>query len=264
MRSLARSVRRVGETGGEFLAPVFLPLETMKMKARMGTVTFIAGPPGAYKTGFVLYWVLRLNRPTLFFSADGEEFEMAERSAAIVTGDTMETVRRNFSDYEEPLSKLSSVRFIYNDSPTYTDLELEVAAYAEVYGQFPEIIVIDNLMNVTGDEENEWAAMRTSARVIHRLTRITKAAVLVLHHMADDRTDPTTPAPRKSLQGKVGQLPKAIFSLALDGNQLKLAPVKLRWGPGDASGQTYATLYVDGSTNRIFNSYNDMTRGVPA
>lgn len=264
MRTLSGSARRVKETGGEFLPPVFAPLEERKIRARMGTVTFIAGPPGAMKTGFALYWILRLNKPTLYFSADAEDFEIVERSAAAISGATVDEVRGSLEDYMHHLDLARNVRFVYEDSPTYSDVELETAAFAEVMGEFPQIIVIDNLMNVTGESENEWASMRDSARVIHRLTRITKAAVFVLHHMADDRADPTTPAPRKSLQGKVGQLPKVILSLALDGDQLKVAPVKLRWGPGDASGQTYATLYVDASRNRLFNSKFDMEIGRPA
>lgn len=231
----------------------------------MGTVTFVAGPPGAFKTGFMLYWALRLNRPTLYFSADAEPFEIAERSVAAMSGDTIEQVRATGLDkYGELLAETNSIRFVYEDSPTYSDLELEIAAYAEVFGQFPEIIIIDNLMNLVGEQENEWSSMRDSARVVHRLTRITKAALFCLHHMADDRTDPTTPAPRSKLQGKIGQLPKAILSLALADNELRIAGVKNRWGSSDASGATYVTLYVDASRNRIHNSKYDLLNGNPA
>lgn len=263
MKSLARTLRSE-QDDGHFLPTVFRPLEDHKIRVRSGTANFIAGPPGAFKTGFVLYWVLRLNLPTLFFSADGEPFEMFERAAAAMSGDTMDTVRRQPDSYVDILSEASNVRFVYEDSPTYDDIELEVAAYWEVYGDPPKVLVIDNLMNVVGENENEWSSMRDTARVIHRLTRTTKAAVFVLHHMADDRNDPTTPAPRAKLQGKVGQLPKVILSLALDGNQLKVAPVKNRWGPGDATGSTFAVLHADPSRNRLFNSYSDMQMGVPA
>jgi hypothetical protein len=270
MKSLARSARRVQEDGGAFLPPVFLALEQAKIRLRSGTATFVAGPPGAMKTGLVLYWVLRLNKPTLFFSADCEPFEIVERSAAAMTGDTMEKVRVNPEAYGEILREnAGNVRFVYEDSPSYEDVEMEVAAYVEVYGAFPEIIVIDNLMNLVGEAEGEWAAHRDHARVIHKLTRITKAALVVLAHMSDDRADPTTPAPRSKLMGKIGALPKVILSLALRETSpgvwtLLVGPVKSRWGPADASGQTYATLFVDPSTNRFYNTRFDMERNVPA
>lgn len=264
MKSLARAARP-NQDQGEFLPIPLRPLADMKIRARSGTATFIAGPPGACKTLMTLYMILRMNRPTIYFSADAEEFEVMERAGAAMSGDTMEQVRQNPQKYVEGLASFcNNVKFVYEDSPSYLDIELEIAAYAEVYGAFPEIIVIDNLMNLVGENESEWAAHRDHARVIHRLTRITKAALIVLAHMSDDRADPTTPAPRKSLMGKVGALPKAIWSLALDGDELRVAPAKNRWGPADASGKTYATLYVDPARSRLFNSRADMLAGRPA
>lgn len=262
MRTLAHSARRVKKThGGEFLEPVFRPLEDAKVRARLGTVTMIAGPAGAFKTGFMLYYALRLNLPTLYLSADAEDFETVERAAAAVTGVTMDEVRRDYEHYGPDLEQFDAVRWVYEDAPTYVDLEMDVAAYAETFGDFPKVIVIDNLLNLSGEQENEWASMRDSMRVLHRLTRTTGAAVFILHHAADDRIDPTTPAPRKSLQGKVSQLPKAIWSVALAGDELRVAAVKSRWGKADPSGQTYATLYADPASNRIFNSRDDLRNG---
>lgn len=263
MQTLTRIATRPQETGG-FLPPVFLPLESAGIRLRSGTVTFIAGVAGAMKTGLALYWVGRLGLPTLYFSADSEPFEMVERAAAMVTGDSMAKIRGNTGAYAEQLDKLP-IRFVFEDSPTYHDLELEVAAYHEVYGCFPKIVVIDNLLNLTGENESEWAAHRDHARVIHRITRITKATLIVLAHMGEDKVDPTQqPPPRKMLQGKVSQLPKVILSLAFDGQRLKVAPVKNRFGPADASGYTSVELYVDPTTNRFFNSRNDWMNGAPA
>ena len=262
MRTLSHSARRVRrETGGAFLPPVFPALDSRGIRARMGTATFVAGPPGAFKTGFTLYYLLRLNLPTLYVSADAEDFETVERAAAAVTGLTMNEIAKDHGQYEEALTSFDNVRFVYEDAPTYEDLFLEVAAFAEVYGDFPKVIAIDNLMNVSGEQENEWAAMRDTAKVIHRLTRVTGAAVFVLAHMSDDRADPSTPAPRKSLQGKVSQLPKAIWSVALAGDELRVSAVKNRWGPADPSGQEWATLYADPGRSQIYNSRIDMTTG---
>ena len=263
MRSLG-SIARQPQAEGNFLAPVFRPLEDKSIRLREGTATFIAGVAGSMKTGLTLYWVGRLNKPTLYFSADSEPFEIFERAAAMVSGDSMQKVRANPSNYARLLDDLN-LRFVFEDSPTYKDLELEVAAYAEVYGRFPEVIVVDNLLNLVGENENEWGAHRDHAKVIHRLTRITKATVLVLAHMGEDAKDPTaTPAPRTKLQGKVSHLPKVILSLAFDGQRLKVAPVKNRFGPGDPSGSTWVELYCDPASNRFFNSLADMQAGRPA
>ncbi len=243
------------------MTPVFTPLENAGIRIREGTATFIAGVAGSMKTGLTLYWVGRLNRPTLYFSADSEPFEMVERAAAMVTGDQMSKVRQNLPAYGEALDRLP-IKMVFEDSPTYKDLELEVAAYAEVHGRFPEVIVIDNMLNLVGENENEWGAHRDHARVIHRLTRITKATMLVLAHMGEDKVDPSgAPQPRTKLQGKVSHLPKVILSLAFDGKILKVAAVKNRFGPGDASGHNYVELYCDPGSNRFFNSRDDYLNG---
>jgi hypothetical protein len=263
MRTLGSVARRPQEAG-EFLPAVFTALENAGIRLRDSTVTFIAGVAGSMKTGLALYWVGRWNRPTLYFSADSEPFEIFERAAAMVSGDTMNKVRQNMPAYEAAVNGLN-IRFVFEDSPTYKDVELEVGAYAEVYGEWPKVIVIDNLLNLVGDNENEWGAHRDSARVVHRLARITKAKVLVLAHMGESVKDPSSqPPPRTMLQGKVSHLPKVILSLAFDGQRLKVAPVKNRFGPGDASGSTFVELYCDPSTNRFFNSKADQQMGRPA
>jgi hypothetical protein len=263
MRTLAHAAKRPAETG-TFLPGIFWPLENAGIRLREGTVTFLAGVPGAMKTGLALYWVGRLNKPTLYFSADSEDFEMIERAAAMQTGDTMQKVRANIGDYAEELKRLP-IRFVFEDSPSYHDLEMEVAAYAEAFGRFPEIIVIDNLLNLVGEKEDEWSSHRDHARVIHRLTRITRAAVLVCAHMGEDVKDPSAyPPPRTKLQGKVSHLPKLILSLAFDGQVLKVAAVKNRFGPGDASGRTYVELYARPETSQFFNSRADLMAGRPA
>lgn len=259
MKTLANSARRVAkEGGGTYLPAAFTALESAGIRVRMGTATFIMGPAGAFKTGFTVAYVLKLGLPTLYCSADAEDFEIVERVAANVTGTPMNTVSKDHAQYAEALAGLEHLRFCFDDSPTYDDLVLEICAYAEVFGDFPKVIVIDTLMKVTGQNEDEWASLRDTAQVIHKIARVTGAAVLVLAHASDDRTDPTTPAPRKSLQGKVSQLPKVILSVALHGDELRICPVKTKWGREDPSGQMFTTLYVDPSTNRVFGSRYEM------
>lgn len=262
MRTLAHSARRVRQSdSGHYLPTVFPPLESHGIRARLGTATFIIGPAGSFKTGFAMAYVLSLGLSTLYVSADAEDFETVERAAAWLTGAPMSEVTKDYARFEAALGQLSNIRFCYDSSPTYDDLALEIAAFAEVEGRFPEVIVIDTLMKVVGESEDEWAAMRSTAQVVHEITHITGASVFVLHHASDDRVDTTKPAPRNKMQGKVSQLPKAIWSLALDGDQLHVAQLKSKWGREDPSGYTYATLYVDAARNRVFSSRYDMERG---
>lgn len=253
MRTLARAARRPQETG-TFLPPVYQQFDNNGIRFREGTVSIIAGTPGSQKTGLALALVASWRLPTLYLSCDSEDFEMVERVAAWRTGDAMTQVRRNPAAYADALSDLP-IRFTFEDSPTYSDVEHEVAAYGEVFGEWPRVIVVDNLLNLVGENENEWGAHRDHMRVVHKLARITRATVLVLAHMADDQKDPgAVPQGRTKLQGKVSHLPKLIVSLAFDGQVLKAAAVKNRFGPASASGENYASLFADPARNQFFDS----------
>ena len=111
-------------------------------------------------------------------------------------------------------TEFGHVRWVWESDPTYDDITLETTAFAEVYGRFPSIVVIDNLMNVVGENESEWSSMRDTTKAIHRLVRITGAHVFVLHHMSENNARPQYPAPMRDVQGKVSQLPELIISLA--------------------------------------------------
>lgn len=260
MRTLSAAARKPKESGS-FLPDVFPTLGNAGIRFRLGTAVYVAGVPGAMKTGFTLYLVGRLGLPALYFSADSEDFEMVERAAAMMTGDTQQQVRANPENYSEVLEQLP-IRMTFEDSPSYQDVALDVAAYAEVYGDFPKVIVIDNLLNLAGETDDEWGAHRDHAKVIHRLTRVTGALVIVLAHMGESQQDPgAKPQPRTKLQGKVSHLPKMILSLAFDGQRLKICAVKNRFGPADASGNNFVELWCDPARNQFFNNQTDWQAG---
>jgi len=229
----------------------------------------LAGTPGSMKTYLMLYMLAKMGLPTLFFSADTDAKTITKRAAAMLTGDTQEQVEAGLRTedslyYASELERLSMIRWVFESDPTYRDLELETLAFAEAHGRFPEIIVVDNLMNVVGQNEDEWGSMRDTTKAFKRLVRFTDAALFVLHHMAERRADNTTPAPRSDLQGKVSQLPETILSLAFDGamGELKVAPVKHRFGVADATARTHiVTLYVNPSTGQFYNSAYDRANG---
>ena len=43
----------------------------------------------------------------------------------------------------------SPVRFSYNPSPTLTHIERQLQAYEELYGDYPELVVIDNALDLS-------------------------------------------------------------------------------------------------------------------
>ncbi|MEV7908498.1 hypothetical protein, partial [Streptomyces anulatus] len=89
-------------------------------------------------------------------------------------------------------------------------------------------------------------AMRNNMRVIKYLARELNSAALVLHHCAEGEALPEGfPPPRRTIQGKVSQLPALILTVANDGAYMRIACVKNRYGQADPSAQTYVTLKAD-------------------
>jgi len=213
----------------------------------------VAAAPNAGKSMFSLIYAVKAKVPTLFFSADTDTTTVMMRAASHLSGHSQVSVEANLSSnthyYDNQLDKVSHIKWVFDSSPSIDDLELEVRAYVELYGIPPELIVIDNLMNVSAETDNEWAGLRAIMMELHDMARKTEACVIVLHHVSEQSEygSPSEPPHRRAIHGKVSQLPALILTLGYDPTQatLKVAPVKNRFGPHSADGKKYAQLLVN-------------------
>lgn len=145
--------------------------------------------------------------------------------------------------YEEVLQELQDVRFVFDGGPTLEDIDLEVSAFNEVYGQPPELIVVDNLINVQCDDGDEFRGLRIVEQALHQLAIATGACVLVLHHTEEDGS--TAPPPRRKIFGKITRRVAMILTLGREGAMFGVACVKQRSGPADATGGNAIWLHAD-------------------
>ena len=235
------------------LPDVWNGLAVEGIKFRRGQVCMVAAAPNAGKSMFALIYAIKAKVPTLFFSADTDTTTVMMRSVSHLSGHSQVTVEANLSNdsqyYNSHLEKLSHVKWVFDSSPSIDDLELEIRAYVELYGQAPELIVIDNLMNVTAETDNEWAGLRSIMMELHDMARKTEACVLVLHHVSEQSEygSPTKPPHRRAIHGKVSQLPALILTLGYDPAEatLRVAAVKNRFGPHTADASDWAALFVN-------------------
>lgn len=252
MKTLAQALSGGGTAG--LPLPEILPTLTHNgVTARRGQVTLIAAPPNGGKSLLALWYAVQHNLPTLFFSADTDDFTTIIRAGANILNKTTTEVEKIITTGGGPvvedvfLDKLSNIRFLFNPSPTMDDIELETLAFIEMWGEPPHLIVIDNLMNVIAETDNEFAGMRAIMSQLHHLARVTEAGVWVLHHTSEAEGRPGRPAARKSIMGKVSQLPEMILTVATEPTRglFHVACVKNRSGPHDATGDTFITVPVD-------------------
>ena len=244
------------------LPDVWKDLALKQIKFRRGQVCMVAAAPNAGKSMFALIYAVKAKVPTLFFSADTDTATVMMRAASHLSGHSQLLVEGNLTSnrhyYDKHLDNMSNIQFVFDSSPSLDDIELEIKAYVELFGIPPELIVIDNLMNVVAESDNEWAGLRAIMVDFHDMARKTEACVMVLHHVSEQSEygKTTFPPARRAIHGKVSQLPALILTLGFDplDGTLKVAPVKNRFGPHTADGSDFATLFVNYSVCQISDS----------
>lgn len=228
------------------------PLYEAGVTFRHGQVIMIAGQPGSMKSAFATWMANGWNLPTLYVCADMSAHTAITRLAALRSGVDHERVSRAFASgagNEESKSiedKLASTRlqFLFDDQPSLDDIEEELLAWVEMYDDLPEVLVVDNLIDLDHGNDDEFRAWRETLLWLKGIARDYGITVVVLHH-ARELSKSDYPAPRKDLQGKVAQTPEIALSVSIQGTTFRVAVVKNRTGRQDAmarSGVEYAAL----------------------
>ena len=241
MKTLTRNVGRRDRAGTSLPIP-FKTLTDLGVQIRQSELTLIAGQPGVGKSSLALAIVVHAKVPTLYVCADTSEQTMRTRTAAMLSGVTQEEAeRRMFSDVSWARGIFEQTRHIawsFDATPSLTSIEEEIAAYEEVHGLTPSLIVVDNLIDVAVEGADEWGGLRQTMKRLKNLARETESAVLVLHHTSEAVTSIGLAPPRSALQGKVAQLPAVILTVDVrqDQEQMSVAVVKNRFGQANAAG----------------------------
>jgi hypothetical protein len=222
----------------------------------------VVGRSGTQKSGFALYWVAQMNLPTLYFSADMSPFTASSRLACMVTDQTTEQVERGMAaggetkaQYLRALDDVN-ITFSFGSPISWRQIEEELEAYVELWNAFPEVMVFDNLMDFDGAESDYTEQMATMS-MLTELARETGSTVIVLHHATDKgwdaKTDPWNPPSRDQVKGGLAEKPELSLSVALDPASMdyKIACLKQRMGPSDATGRSFATITCEPEKTRF-------------
>jgi hypothetical protein len=225
----------------------------------------IAGAPGAFKSALAINLLVGWARQGcygLYFSADADEFTTAKRALAILTRDTVDNVesvlRGDDSDeYRSTLTELDHTRWVYK-AADIDEIDRHMRAFEAVYGVFPSVVFVDNLLNMTGNggDGNEWTEARDFIKNLDVLAREAECHVCVLHHCSESEWRKGLPPPRSAVMGKIAQFPRLMLTVAPspENMTLNVACVKNTNGPQDPSGDTYTGLNLDPSRMLITDS----------
>jgi hypothetical protein len=151
---------------------------------------------------------------------------------------------------KDTLAHANHIRWCFDSSPSLDDLRDEIDTYREVMGSDPELVVVDNALDVTHENGDEWSSLRSLMKELKWWARDTEAAILVLHHTSEsDLGDPCPP--RRAIHGKVAQTPAMILTIGARNGFMAVAPVKNRYGPADQTGSKAVFLSYDPACMRL-------------
>lgn len=249
IQTLSLALRNRGEEG-EPLPPLFNQLEMLGMKFRRGWLHLIAGAAGGGKSSLLTFLTLKLKLPTLYFSPDNDAWTWGKNALALTTDEHVNQaeswLNKNPDSAYTQLDETTDHLWVsFQAAPSPRDVREELDAFAAVWGDWPEVLVIDNLMNLDAsdggpDERTSQSAVLEFLKVI---ARETGAAIFVLSHVTGQYADGTTPIPRSGLINKVDKLPQVILTLyRADTNLLGVSVVKNRGGRAMADGSLVAEI----------------------
>lgn len=249
-------------SAGDPLPTVFDTLAAKGTRFLRGQLALVCAGPGTGKSAFVLTYALKAAVPTLYFSADSDAFTQLSRMVAIQTGWSMEKASRlvRASELGEVGSELDlPIRFNYNASPTLDQIEMSMEAYAELYEDYPALVVIDNITNVRAggiNDEDPFSGLESLMEYLHDMARRTGACVIGLHHVTGAYNDADKPIPLSGVKGQISRIPELILTLhrvtqEFGGDSLRVSTVKNRAGRADPSGLTYGELEFLGDSMQI-------------
>jgi AAA domain len=244
MYSPGKASSRIGNRGAPLPAPYdFYNDDNVEVHFRRGGVSMLAGVPGSFKTALALNEVVRWSDKdiyTQYFSIDSDESTIHERLCGIVTGKTLKEIksflRHDKSYFDRDIYDRLGDRVMFEyQNQNWDSMVYHVASYEQKYGTYPDLIVIDNLIDLASDIY-DFAGMQAIIKNADSLAKRIGAHVRILHHARLVKVDsgidvaPGQPPADNEIQGKMTQFPTLVMTLGAAGMYVRMAVVKNRFG----------------------------------
>lgn len=254
MNSLSLAMRARGRVGDPLPTP-FSQLAALRAYARRGQMGLTAAASGGGKTALWTHWVMSARYddiypiPTLYFSSDSDQATVGVRCAQGVFGCTQDEAEGRLNapgGWEKFHEATEHVWWDFTVAPSIEHFNEEIEAYALTNGEYPHLIVVDNLMDVdAGYGADEGSNQREALLWGAAKARETGAHVHFLHHVTGDNVEGNAPMGKRSLMNKVDKRPRLILTMfqppELPG-YLNVSVVKNSSGQAKSDGSMYVSI----------------------
>lgn len=247
MESLLQSARR--KEDGEALPTVFKTLADKGFHFYRGSVYVTAAAPNVGKSPFALCHMLGMpGTPCLYICADTPRHITVVRAAQTLTASRQDVVEAQLeedsSEVWEQLAGANHIGAFYRSGITAEEITMMIGAFAEIKGEFPHYVVIDNLINIAYEGDSELQAQR---QIMHELDTIAKDANICIHiltHVSGVYKNGTTPIPQDGVMNKISEFQHGTLALtrSTSENELLVGILKNRTMKADPSGNTRFAL----------------------
>lgn len=240
---------------GEPLPTPFPQLARLNAHARRGQMSLSAAASGGGKTAFWTHWVLNGRYddvhpiPTLYFSSDSDQWTVGTRIAQGVFQCTQAEVKERLEDPKQLAIFHEATEHVWFDwtvGPSLEHFNSEIEAYAINEGEYPHLIVVDNLMDVdSGYGADEGSNQREALLWGASKARETGAHVAFLHHVTGDNVEGNSPIGKRGLMNKVDKRPRLIYTFFKNPDQpnyLNVSVVKNSNGKAESDGSMYVSI----------------------
>lgn len=192
--------------------------------------------------------------PTLYWSADTDQSDVTIRTLALHCGLTTAEVEARLTDdswrpwmFNSLGTKADHIEWVFDSPITGRLLGERINAFASVRGQYPHLVVVDNLQNAISNPADEYAEIKQIQTQIEHLARETKAHIALLHHAKGEYDSGTKPIPQSGGLQNPFKLPAVGLTLYRpdEDNRLALNIVKLRGGQSDPGARHPISLPID-------------------
>jgi len=203
---------------------------------RRGQFSLVGAAPGVGKTLFATNLCIRTPVPSIYFSADSDEWTVKQRACSILAGHPLTEVEKQLNDetwdafYAGELRKADHVDWCFQTDIDPEFIVQRLFAHAELRGDYPQLIVVDNLGNTVVDQDNEGSELRAVCRELQRIARATNAHVVGLCHVKGPKENGTQPILLGDLLYNIGKIPELVLGLHRENDGLAVTVPKFRGG----------------------------------
>jgi replicative DNA helicase len=159
-----------------------------------------------------------------------------QRACSILSGQKLSLIEGQLNEeaweqhYAGQLQKADHVDWSYQNDIDPEYIALRIKAHAELRGEYPQLIVVDNLGNAVVDQDNEASELRAICRELQGIARTCKAHVMALHHVKGAKENGDKPITLGDLLYNIGKIPEMVLGLHRENGALAVTVPKNRGG----------------------------------